>query len=211
MPWSKRSARCLALGLNSNNGSNIQQLEIGVGGGARFVRREPRRCEPAVLSQQPSVVRSHNPGDRRRSRTTRSGATIATYRQTTRPVSSRRTPLSRLLRRGVATPDCCSHAPPAARDVYAAPLAPGHPREGEQALGRSAAADALPLKAALLHLDTDFELHRLSRPRRCRGVAPDDETSGRRPCPAAGVSRNRASAGCSSSLRCRKGGASRRL
>ena len=30
------------------------------------------------------------------------------------------------------------------------------------ALHRSAAADALPLKAALLHLDADFELHRLS-------------------------------------------------
>ena len=70
--------------------------------------------------------------------------------------------LSRLHRRGVATPDCCSHAPPAARDVCAAPLAPGHPREGGQALDRSAAANALPLEAALLHLDTDFELHRLS-------------------------------------------------
>ena len=70
--------------------------------------------------------------------------------------------LSRLRRRGVATPDCCSHAPPAAPDVSAAPLAPGHPREGGQALDRSAAADALPLEAALLHLDTDFELHRLS-------------------------------------------------
>lgn len=70
--------------------------------------------------------------------------------------------LSRLHRRGVATPDCCSHAPPAAGDVCAAPLAPGHPREGGQALDRSAAADALPLKAALLHLDTDFELHRPS-------------------------------------------------
>ena len=74
--------------------------------------------------------------------------------------------LSRLHRRGVATPDCCSHAPFAARDVCAAPLAPGHPREGRQALDRSAAADALPLKAALLHLDTDFKLHRVShRPR----------------------------------------------
>jgi hypothetical protein len=70
--------------------------------------------------------------------------------------------LSRLHRRGVATPDCCSHAPPAARDVCAAPLAPGHPCQGGQALDRSAAADALPLEAALLHLDTDFELHRLS-------------------------------------------------
>jgi len=44
----------------------------------------------------------------------------------------------------------------------AAPLAPGHPREGGQALDRSDAADALPLEAALPHLDTDFELHRLS-------------------------------------------------
>ena len=70
--------------------------------------------------------------------------------------------LSRLHRRGVAAPDCCSHAPPAARDVCAAPLAPGHRREGGQALDRSAAPDALPLKAALLHLDTHFELHRLS-------------------------------------------------
>jgi hypothetical protein len=42
------------------------------------------------------------------------------------------------------------------------PLAPGHPREGRQALDRSAAADALPLKAALPHLDTAFELQRLS-------------------------------------------------
>jgi hypothetical protein len=56
--------------------------------------------------------------------------------------------LSRLHRRGVATPDCSSHAPPAARDVCAAPLAPGHPRAGRQALDRSAAADALPLEAA---------------------------------------------------------------
>jgi hypothetical protein len=31
-----------------------------------------------------------------------------------------------------------------------------------KALDRSAAADALPLEAALLHLDTDFELHRPS-------------------------------------------------
>src|SRR5580704_5041724 len=41
--------------------------------------------------------------------------------------------------------------------------------------GRSAAAGALPLKAALLHLDTDFELHQLShgpRPRRCSGLGP---------------------------------------
>jgi hypothetical protein len=51
--------------------------------------------------------------------------------------------------------------------VCAAPLAPGHPPDGEQALDRSAAADALPLEAALLHLDTDFEVHRLSHgPRR---------------------------------------------
>jgi hypothetical protein len=52
--------------------------------------------------------------------------------------------------------------PRAARDVCAAPLAHGHQRIGGQALDRSAAADALPLEAALLHLDTDFELHRLS-------------------------------------------------
>lgn len=70
--------------------------------------------------------------------------------------------LSRLHLPGVATPHCCAHAPPAVRDVSAAPLAPGHPREGGQALDRSGAADALPLKAALLHLDTDFEPHRLS-------------------------------------------------
>jgi hypothetical protein len=41
-------------------------------------------------------------------------------------------------------------------------LLPIHPREGGQALDRSAAAAALPLEAALLQLDTDFELHRLS-------------------------------------------------
>ena len=46
------------------------------------------------------------------------------------------------------------------RNVCAAPLAPGHPREGGQAPDRTPAADALPLEAALLHLDTDFELHR---------------------------------------------------
>ena len=46
--------------------------------------------------------------------------------------------------------------------MCAAPLALGHPREGGQALDRSAAADALPLEAVLLHLDTHFELHRLS-------------------------------------------------
>jgi hypothetical protein len=44
--------------------------------------------------------------------------------------------------------------------VCAAPLAPGHPREGGQALDRSPAADVLPLEAALLQLKTDFELHR---------------------------------------------------
>jgi carbonic anhydrase len=48
------------------------------------------------------------------------------------------------------------------RDVCVSPLAPGHPREGGQALNRSAAADALPLETALLHLDTDCKLHRLS-------------------------------------------------
>ena len=46
------------------------------------------------------------------------------------------------------------------RNVCAAPLAPGHPREGGQAPDRTPAANALPLEAALLHLDTDFELHR---------------------------------------------------
>ena len=58
--------------------------------------------------------------------------------------------------------DCCSHARPAARDVYAAPLAPCHPRDGGQALDASTATDALSLEAVLLHLDTDVELHRLS-------------------------------------------------
>jgi len=88
--------------------------------------------------------------------------------QTTRPVSGRRTRAFEIRshRRRVAAPDNCSHAPPAARDWCAAPLAPGHPREGGQAPGSlHAAADALPLKAALLHLDTDFELHRLSHGR----------------------------------------------
>jgi hypothetical protein len=59
-------------------------------------------------------------------------------------------------RPGVATPDCSSHAPPAARDVCAASLAPGHPREGGAStglLGCSVAADASRLEAALLHLD----------------------------------------------------------
>ena len=32
--------------------------------------------------------------------------------------------LSRLHQRGVATPDCCPHAPPATRDMCAAPIAP---------------------------------------------------------------------------------------
>ena len=50
---------------------------------------------------------------------------------------------------------------PRPRDVCAAPLTAGHPREDEQALDRPAAADAFPLEAALLPLDTDFELHRL--------------------------------------------------
>ena len=39
-----------------------QQLEIDVTGGVRFVPREARRREPAVVCQQPSVVRSHNSG-----------------------------------------------------------------------------------------------------------------------------------------------------
>jgi hypothetical protein len=39
----------------------------------------------------------------------------------------------------------------------------------------------LPLEAALLHLDTDLELHRLSHGSGDAAVSPDDETSGRRP------------------------------
>ena len=117
--------------------------------------------ELPVVGQRPPVVRSEHIRRSPAVTTTRPTRLPETW-QTTRPVSSRRTPASRLHRRGVATPDCCSHAPPAARDVCAAPLARGHPREGGQALDRSAAADALPLEAALLHLDTDFELHRLS-------------------------------------------------
>ena len=102
--------------------------------------------------------------------------------QTTRPVSSRRTPAFEIASARRGNSDCCSHAPPAARDVCAAPLARGHPREGGQALDRSAAADALPLEAALRQLDTDFELHRLShRAGDAAGLAPDDETSARRP------------------------------
>jgi hypothetical protein len=50
---------------------------------------------------------------------------------------------------------------PGARCVCGAACSRSFARSG-QALGRSAAADALPLEAALLHLDTDFELHRLS-------------------------------------------------
>lgn len=76
-------------------------------------------------------------------------------REPIRSCSRPRHPLER-------TADCCSHAPPAARDVRAAPLAPDHLREGGQALDRSAAADALPPETALLDFDTDFELHRLS-------------------------------------------------
>ena len=41
-------------------------------------------------------------------------------------------------------------------------LLPIHPREGGQALDGSAATDALPLEAVLLHLDTDVEPHQLS-------------------------------------------------
>ena len=48
------------------------------------------------------------------------------------------------------------------RAMCAAPLAPGHPREGGQALDRSPVTDACLREAALVHLDTDFELHRLS-------------------------------------------------
>ena len=99
--------------------------------------------------------------------------------------------LSRLHRRGAVAPDCCSQAPPAARDVCAAPLAPGHPREGGRALDRSAAADALPLEAALLQLDTSTSSCTDSRttPAMQSGLAPDDETSAGRPAaPASSLS-----------------------
>ena len=43
-------------------------------------------------------------------------------------------------------PDCCSHAPPAARDVCAAPLARGHPRE----VVKNARAEALNNKVKLI-------------------------------------------------------------
>ena len=59
---------------------------------------------------------------------------------------------------------------------------PGHPREGGQAPDHSAAADALPLEAALLQLDTDFELHRLSHGpamQRSRALRRDECSSSR--------------------------------
>ncbi len=89
---------------------------------------EARRREPAIVSQQPSVIRSPQFGDRRRSRP----RGRRNYRNRGKPRVPGRAGgrlLSRLHRRGVAAPDCCSHAPPAARDVRAAALAPGHPRE----------------------------------------------------------------------------------
>ena len=82
--------------------------------------------------------------------------------RTTRLVSGRRTPASWIASARRGSPGLLLPCSAAARDVSAAPLAPGHPREGGRALDRSTAADALPLEAALLHVDSDFELHRLS-------------------------------------------------
>src|ERR1039458_5270137 len=45
-----------------------QQKEIGLTGAARFVRWEVLRREPAVVCQQPPVVRSTQFGDRQSSR-----------------------------------------------------------------------------------------------------------------------------------------------
>ena len=81
--------------------------------------------------------------------------------RTTRPVSSRRTPAFEIASTRRSNPGLLLPCSSRGARCAAAPLAPGHPRERGQALDRSAAADALPLQAALLHLDTDFELHRL--------------------------------------------------
>jgi len=66
--------------------------------------------------------------------------------------------------RGVSARTIASTARRGARRVCAA-LAPGHLREGRQALDRSTASDASPLEAALLRLDTDLKLRRLSHGR----------------------------------------------
>ena len=55
-----------------------QQSEIGVVGRARFVRREARRRESAVVCQQPPGAGSTQFGGRRRSRPRGVGATIGT-------------------------------------------------------------------------------------------------------------------------------------
>ena len=62
----RRKARIVVQAFNGVTAA--RQLEIGVTCGARFVRQEARRREPAVVCQQPSVVRSPQFGDRRRSR-----------------------------------------------------------------------------------------------------------------------------------------------
>ncbi len=82
--------------------------------------------------------------------------------RTTRPASDPRTLAFEIATARRGRSSLLLPCPPAARDVCAAPLAPGHPRRGGQALDRSAAAEALPLEPAALPLETDFELRRLS-------------------------------------------------
>jgi hypothetical protein len=92
--------------------------------------------------------------------------------------------LLRLHRDGAAAPDCCSDAAPAARHLWRRRLLPViYAKVGKHRIARSrgpgccfpsgssAAAPRYQLRAAST----------LARPRRCSGLAPDDETSGPRP------------------------------
>jgi hypothetical protein len=137
--------------------------------------------EPAVGWQQPPVVRSAPLGDR--------GPTTDPDPRGYRNRGEPRVPcraggrlLSRLHRRGVATPDCCSHAPPAARDVCAAPLAPGHPRElGKHRIAQPRLMFCLWKQRCCTSTPTSSCTDSRTAPAMQSGLAPDDETSADRP------------------------------